>query len=999
VDGTPVAWDLEGEGELLEVEEETSGGLARASLRAGMRGGSITTVMAGGGEAQASLAIEEEELEITLTPSVSSVAGPVATFELDVEARTASGEASDDSSRLGCFPSTGRLEGTPGLQGGRTHIRWLSLPGRFAPRIVVACSIGTSRGTAEVSWSRVAMGASGDRSSKAADSTPGLPFATVTPAAIAGDLTTDQAMTLDLPDGSAEAIPIHATARYELTGLTPGERVTLRLGTLSSPNLAPVAHYAAESPIHGGKVADLVGGHDGDAIGSVTVVAAGYRGGAFDLGSEAVIRVAHHRDFEFSSGFMVQAAVRPPPEGTSGTLVEKPGEYRLDLVAVEGQARARFTVWTAAGEEQVVSLLPVTPTSWTVLSGRLEAGILSVAVGEAVESRPVAGMPATTTEALEIGRGFVGRLDEIRLFDLRRGALAVFPGGGTTLSIVADSSGRFETEIRSSGLLAANPAIGDYVERLSALSQRAADSPREPTILTWTALEASAYYEDRAQGATTSFAVVSWKTLAVAAKVIAGIFGPTLESDEVAVTVGQYIVLGAALVAIGLAIVGSGGILAGVLAAGLTVLDIVSLYDHAASGQLEGSDGLVLAGVAITHIPLRGLLGAAKAEVRLKRLRTTSDWLARGLARGDDAAGPAARALLDAVKETLERPNEARRLGKLIEVVAEGSDRARGTLLALIKRGGASRTSARRFIESLDDILTKTDDVEAALVELERLGGALVADQRLRRVVALAGRAAESGLAVSVRALKGLGRMEEVAQAANRVIPRSAFRFMKEGIDGVPSVKILENVEEVFAATGKAPGNAWDLVFNLTRKRPAAAEGALGELTAMVAGVRGTLKHGERAVEGVIEVQKRTPVAAWVLAKSGRTRARIGDIVFRWGGKELTCEVKRWKTLHGRGHQYYQDALDQLRRDFVAALTPPGRPLDEICWLFVLQVGASGLEETDVATLGGRFAADLVDGRLSKVLAEIPQTTVPAKEAIASMKDLLRSGRVLQGIR
>ncbi len=83
----------------------------------------------------------------------------------------------------------------------------------------------------------------------------------------------------------------------------------------------------------------------------------------------------------------------------------------------------------------------------------------------------------------------------------------------------------------------------------------------------------------------------------------------------------------------------------------------------------------------------------------------------------------------------------------------------------------------------------------------------------------------------------------------------------------------------------------------------------------------------------------------------------------------------------------------------MAALTPPGRPLDEICWLFVLQVGASGLEETDVATLGGRFAADLVDGRLSKVLAEIPQTTVPAKEAIASMKDLLRSGRVLQGIR
>jgi hypothetical protein len=68
--------------------------------------------------------------------------------------------------------------------------------------------------------------------------------------------------------------------------------------------------------------------------------------------------------------------------------------------------------------------------------------------------------------------------------------------------------------------------------------------------------------------------------------------------------------------------------------------------------------------------------------------------------------------------------------------------------------------------------------------------------------------------------------------------------------------------------------------------------------------------------------------------------------------------------------------------------------------LFVLEVGANGLKEADVATLGRRFATDLLDGGLQAVLAKGLQLTEAQIIArIDEFAGLLEKGKIVQGLR
>jgi hypothetical protein len=95
--------------------------------------------------------------------------------------------------------------------------------------------------------------------------------------AIAGDLAQDGSVPFELPDGTFEQIPVKATAAYKLTGLVPGERVSVRLGSSRNPNVLPLLHYNGDALVEG-VVPDLTGAHDGPP--GVSLTSTGYKGGA-----------------------------------------------------------------------------------------------------------------------------------------------------------------------------------------------------------------------------------------------------------------------------------------------------------------------------------------------------------------------------------------------------------------------------------------------------------------------------------------------------------------------------------------------------------------------------------------------------------------------------------------------------------------------------------------------------------------------------------------------
>ena len=300
-----------------------------------------------------------------------------------------------------------------------------------------------------------------------------------------------------------------------------------------------------------GVVPDATGAHDGQASAGVTLVEPGHRGQAFALDGAGVITVPHDPEFEFTDGFMVQAAVRPPPEAggpDTSVLVQKDGQFRLDLVRVSGELRARFAVETAAGEESVISAVPLLAGEWSLVSGRYESGRLWVGTDTETNRSDdftyLSGAPVHSASEIRIGPAFKGQLDEVRILDLSKTPLSTFANGQTSISFVADATGTFEMPIVSTGRLAQDRRAVQYQRTLAREELAQAGDEPPPTSLQAglgsELIEAETFWEDTAERTTTWYGYCSALLMGSMVKIARGILvGSEPGETDLAVMAGD----------------------------------------------------------------------------------------------------------------------------------------------------------------------------------------------------------------------------------------------------------------------------------------------------------------------------------------------------------------------------------------------------------------------------------------------------------------------------
>ena len=655
-DGTVVKWEVgeDTDGEFVEAQEATQGGVATVKYRVGIDPGE-KTLRAYVDDVVLEKQVEQVPLGVMLiAPTIRSYHDRTAQ-ELRVRLVSSAGPVSEEA-EIGWFATVGLVEQTRGLVDGEAIARWKYETVTHRPRVDFAVVVGKGRAQQRMVWIRTRATAS-IRPVRPDREAPGgglllqepvdrTPVASVEPMAIAGDLAQDGSVPYELPDGTFEQVPVKATASYKLTGLVPGERVSVRLGSSRNPNVLPVLHFSGDVLVDG-VVPDLTGGHDGQATTGVSLTTSGYRGGALAFDGTGVVTVEPNPELFLPGAFMVQAAVKPPP-GAAATLFEKPGEYRLELVEEGAELRARITLTTSAGDEAMTSLVPVPSGAWSLVSARYQDGRLWIGVqtnaGKAEDFMVVAGVPAKTTQQIEIGSGFAGELDEIRLFDLTRSPLMYFEGGLQSLSLVADGFGEAQATIVSSGQTRPGTRAAAYIASLAPMAPQAPDEG-EPTLTGQSYgfyfTDAETFWEDYGEQETTPIGIVTSATLAFMARFGRGVF--------VGADTGEI----------------DGAVLAGDLAGTFflapvaLVRDLSNATDRAIQGQETGDDALAL---ALGLVQVAGTLTNGKLGAVLKASKLIKD-----LPKGSRAAKAVARLIALETKLAAGAAGVSR-VRKLIEV-------------------------------------------------------------------------------------------------------------------------------------------------------------------------------------------------------------------------------------------------------------------------------------------------------------------------------------------
>lgn len=689
-DGTVVVWEVRGDADLVEVQSETTNGRATATLRAGAHFIGAIVVEALVDEATGAVTVQQDPVTITLS-SVEEI-GLLDTLDIDLSFASAGGPIAPGAP-LHLYSDLGEFTILQPIQNDSARVRWSAIPRvGYRNRFWVAAAIGYWKQSKLIRWRATwsPPGGPGDGGGSP-PATIEAPLVSIEPLVIAGDKSASGTAPLELPDGTVEDVPYRAHATYSLVGLTPGERVRIQLGTTAMPNVPPLAAYTAEEPIEEGVVADSIGGHDGSTTGGLSIASDGYRGLAFELDGTAVVAIPHHEDFEFTGAFMVQGAVRPPPDSDGGVLVEKAGEYRLSVVRDDGALRARLTVWTDTGEEVATSGAVVPEGIWSLLTGRYAQGRLFVSVGDAEIFTPTISTPSKGTAEILIGPGFIGGLDEIRITDLSAAPLLTFGNGQDGLSFVADETGTFSVDIYSTGQQAVRQAARYYRGLPTGAFGLAADEPD----LTAAAISPEfvgirTYWEDRALQSDTRIGCAGYGVMLIMAKVAEGILGGNTGEADIAVIGGDML----------------GSIL---LKPFTAARDIINVIDRAIQNKNTGWDALVLAGalpdIAAAVVgkkgPIVGTLGKVKRFAKVVGAGS----------RVADALGPVARLLSKDVKELVTGAGKLVRVERLVELAAGGSQVLKQSIGDLLR--GIGRRAPQ--IDNIERLARHADDAEEVL--------------------------------------------------------------------------------------------------------------------------------------------------------------------------------------------------------------------------------------------------------------------------------------------
>jgi hypothetical protein len=803
-----------------------------------------------------------------------------------------------------------------------------------------------------------------------------IPVASAFPSVIAGDKTQDGTYALELPDGTTRALPYKTQSSYRITGLTPGERVALTIGSNARPNARSVAYYSGTQGLVNGLAPDDVGQNDGTATVGVQSIPLAYQGPGYSFDGAGTITIPNSQPLAFSSGFMVQVAVRPPPV-SNGTLIVRAGQFRLDLV----NGYPRFTIQSGSAiglpaESSVTASQPIPENQWTLVSGRFDGTVIKLVAGDYEETLVLSQPPNASASPIVIGQGFGGALDEIRILDLSAGPLLTFAGGATEIQGVADSLGNFETLIRSGGaLLAGVPFAGHRIADAFAMEPSESDRFGGPSALSselmlsreFLALlqdspptasqealgkdivEVNAIFADSARRETTFIGVAGHEMLARAFLVIGGTWGAGPPDDP-------YVMAGDLVMGTIVQIVRS-------------PIDLWNAFEHARKGQADKFEILTIAmaaaeASAVVFSKKAAILGKMR---KLPRLLTA-------FGSGAESNRVLAKRLMKGIKEAAEDLPGARSLESIAEVVETLSPSGREALAQILDGVG----DQGRMLGKVETLIKNAPNREAIILAMGEAKQAL-SPRRFKTFVSIV-----ASCAMGAAAADGPGTVCDVYS------PRAMGAVQKALAGGVAAGKLQLMASRTGGNFG-SPGRTFEKIADLMDLEPPAVRGLMevigdlghptpnkagGVLRAFEAGhdlVMATPVNARKALEIAFEDHQ---AIAGLLTKKGFTRSRIYDVTANQGGQRIRVEVKRWLTFPPS----LAVAKDQFVRDVVLHYTTSGMPIHNLRW-FIAGRNSQEVATVSAALVGhiaksptvakaltnvqyGDLLADLVSGRL-----------------------------------
>ena len=866
-DGTPVVWEKgEGaDGEFVQAQEGTSTGQATVRYRAGVNPGPVR-INAHVDDALLTVTLSQAQLGVVMTvPTIRSFFDKTA-LPIEVQLSSSAGPVADNAPVV-WFSSTGRISPSQPVTGGIARATWDPTQTTWRPRVDFAVIVGQGRAQRKMTWSRTAPTADASTASPVrvaslhsagyaplayqAGSEPR--HASISPAFVAGDLVSDQSVAWEKADGTVEMVPVKAVATYQVYGLVPNERVSVELGTNRSPNLAPIVHLTGDEK-EGNVIPDATGMHDGEALSGVRLSQNGYKAGAFTFGTTGIgpgdisgIAIDHGPDFAFTGGFMVQAAVRPPPPGTgigqsnlgAGTLIKKGTGFSLDLVEVDGSLRARFTIETLLGPEFITSSVPIARNEWSLVTAKYDSARIYVGLENDLESMFVSGAPVLGFDPIAIGPGLTGDLDEIRIFDLTKNVLSTFPNGQQSLSIVADATGEYSSPILPTGALA-SPQVAAYYQKVSRgvriaslrggesyLSEFQEPGASSETELAITLIETRTYWEDRAESSTDQVGFVAAKTMVFFAKlgqsVFAGSGGAGDPPDPVLM---------------------AGDFLGSFFLAPITIArDVANSTDRLIRGSANGQDGLDLA-LGVVTVGASLVKGKAGALLKLGTL-------AKSLPTGSKSSKVVAR--LIAAEAALEAgATGVSRIKKIVEVANYSAAAATivGGILDVIGDDDDKVAHLNNVLEDSDDPVDTLSALDGTRNDgdakdfghfISALGepatGAPAADLPILRFKPKKNRLMVEGLNAGRRAVRA-AKGPATTGAAGAAIQQVTKQLAKDGVDAETVAKVADNMRRVSSKT-KTLHKAVSNVKHPLKNKRLSAIGQLDDGADLVAGLKG----------------------------------------------------------------------------------------------------------------------------------------------------------------
>jgi hypothetical protein len=514
-----------------------------------------------------------------------------------------------------------------------------------------------------------------------------------------------------------------------------------------------------------GIVVDLYGRHTGQATTDVVVedVSPQTDGSSYHFKGTGQINIAVTGPFAQLVGFSASLFVRPDASSNGGTLIRRERSFELALSPESSGYRVRLTAFVGGETRSVESATVIAPENWSEIHAGFESGTMHLMVNGVEVSQTLPILDSGDGD-LTVGQGFLGYLDDLRLFHSSGTSppLLEFENGQDDIEIVLDDSGSAVFFANSTGQMSVvppDPFSLDPTDRDTAIQHWI----RSSWIVKWR-IEVE---EGLPPIPDQTIATLPSISLAILLRLTEALFAGS--SGETDATILLHDVL------IGFAPIAP-------VAVFVTIRDVVFAVERVLDGRGTFFDKLTIV------LSLTTLLAGSAILVRAKKAKKLVNALQR-IRRAGTATLRMARWLTRAARDPVVR----QRLATTLEVLSEQSDEiaeATANVLEVADVGWKHADEFEATLKSADNV----GEVVEELNTIKRTDGV----DTLRRVVAGAG-ACALGSAPQISSSSTLMLSAASAEPFCRVVKagvKARLRAVKAGVKESRLKQMAENFKE-----------------------------------------------------------------------------------------------------------------------------------------------------------------------------------------------------------